>query len=74
MAYTLRLKIYTNESLKEGTVVVPEEPVSGGPAPLLHCHPNDYLQILRIIATYYKGKANEQAKKEEGKEAQVSSD
>jgi hypothetical protein len=62
MPYTLRLKVYTNESLEEGDVKVPERVENSGPQ-LLHCHPNDYLKILKIISQYYKEKRNGITKK-----------
>jgi hypothetical protein len=46
--------MYTNPNILKGNVSIPEEATEGGHTPLLHCHPDDYLEILAIIARYYK--------------------
>ena len=58
MPYLPRLKIFTNENLPEGKVSIPKDAVNDGHVPLIHCHPNDFLQIMKIIAEYYKGIRN----------------
>ena len=67
-SYQLRLKIYTNPNLPIGGVVVPFDAISGQLSNLLHCHPDDYLKILGIIAEYFRNQGKEESNGEEQEE------
>jgi hypothetical protein len=66
MPYQLRLKIYTNENLPKGSNVLPYDPVNETFSPLLHCHPDDYVAILKLIAEYYRREIKKQYRRAEG--------
>lgn len=46
--YNLALKIYVNESLKEGNIQEPLNPLGGG-MPMLYMHPNDLKKLLEYV-------------------------
>ena len=53
---------FLDENIPKGNVSIPEDAISGEHTPMNPCHPDDYLQILRMLSVFYNHERYQNAK------------